>query len=224
MTTFNKTSKYLENCFEMKEKATDKFLMLLKSRGDMKTQDMAKALDISGEAVRQMLVKLEKQGLVRSIAQVSGVGRPVQLWSLTRQGHERFPDTHSELTIQLIQGIRQVFGEEGLDRLLISREKETVRQYEHQLEGLNSLEAKVNRLAEIRKREGYMAEWQKTADGGYMLVENHCPICAAATECQGFCRAELNTFRQALGEKVSIERTDHIVSGARRCAYRIKSS
>jgi predicted ArsR family transcriptional regulator len=32
----------------------------------------------------------------------------------------------------------------------------------------------------------------------YFLIENHCPICAAATECQGFCRAELSNFGYSL--------------------------
>ena len=56
---------------------------------------------------------------------------------------------------------------------------------------------------------------------GFLLVENHCPICVAATECQGFCRAERDVFARALGPGVSVERTEHIVAGGRRCAYRI---
>ena len=57
--------------------------------------------------------------------------------------------------------------------------------------------------------------------GGYVLVENHCPICVAATECQGFCRAELETFQEVLGPGASVKRTEHIVQGDRRCAYRV---
>jgi predicted ArsR family transcriptional regulator len=79
---------------------------------------------------------------------------------------------------------------------------------------------RVARLAEARSREGYMAE-AKTEGGGYLLVENHCSICVAATACQGFCRAELDTFREVLGPDASVERTEHIVQGDRRCAYRV---
>ena len=75
--------------------------------------------------------------------------------------------------------------------------------------------------AALRAAEGYMAKWSREDDGTYLLVENHCPICAAAAACQGFCRAELALFRTALGECVTVERTDHILAGARRCAYRI---
>jgi predicted ArsR family transcriptional regulator len=55
-----------------------------------------------------------------------------------------------------------------------------------------------------------------------LLVENHCPICAAAKECQQFCRSELRVFQQALGDDVRVERVDHILAGARRCAYLVR--
>jgi predicted ArsR family transcriptional regulator len=54
-----------------------------------------------------------------------------------------------------------------------------------------------------------------------LFVENHCPICAAAAACQGLCRSELAVFRAVLGADVTVERIDHILAGARRCAYRI---
>jgi predicted ArsR family transcriptional regulator len=60
-----------------------------------------------------------------------------------------------------------------------------------------------------------------TDSDGFLFVENHCPICAAARACSGLCRSELEVFRGALGDGVTVERTDHILAGARRCAYRV---
>ena len=73
---------------------------------------------------------------------------------------------------------------------------------------------------DLRSAEGYMAELQRD-QAGFLLVENHCPICVAAKACQGFCRSELQLFRAALGPAVAVERSEHLVAGARRCAYRI---
>jgi predicted ArsR family transcriptional regulator len=95
--------------------------------------------------------------------------------------------------------------------------------YAGALDGAADLKERVARLAEIRSREGYMAEW-RTDGKGYRLIENHCPICAAATECQGFCRTELELSSWALGPDVSVARTEHIIDGARRCVYRFESS
>ena len=92
------------------------------------------------------------------------------------------------------------------------------------LVGAASLEDRVGRLAAVRTREGYMAEWRRLDDASFLLAENHCPICAAAATCQGLCREELSLFSAVLGDKARVERTDHILAGARRCAYRITTA
>src|SRR5262249_26544440 len=152
--------------------------------GPQTAADLGTALAITGEAARQQLVKLAAEGLVEAASEPRGVGRPTQLWSLTEKGHTRFPDTHAELTVQLLRGIRSQLGEEALDRLIAGRAAESLANYNAALDGSADLGERVRRLAEARTREGYMAECQATKDG-YLLVENHCPICVAATACQG---------------------------------------
>jgi predicted ArsR family transcriptional regulator len=198
----------------------DRLLLLLKTRGPQTAADLATALAITGEAVRQQLVKLAADGLVAASSEPHGVGRPAQVWSLTVAGHNRFPDAHAELTAQLLRAVRSELGEAALERLIAVRTAEATTAYTAALAGSADLGERVARLAELRTREGYMAEWRPDADG-YLLIENHCPICVAATLCQGFCRAEGEVFRRALGEVVSVEREEHIVSGDRRCLYRI---
>ena len=68
-----------------------------------------------------------------------------------------------------------------------------------------------------------MAEVLPQGEGAWLLVENHCPICAAASACSGLCRIELEAFRAVLGDGASVERSDHILAGARRCAYRVEA-
>jgi predicted ArsR family transcriptional regulator len=55
-----------------------------------------------------------------------------------------------------------------------------------------------------------------------LFVEDHCPICAAAATCQALCRSELAIFRKLLGQGVAVVRVDHVLAGARRCAYRVR--
>ncbi|MFW5389884.1 metalloregulator ArsR/SmtB family transcription factor [Yersinia sp. 2544 StPb PI] len=197
-----------------------RLLMLLKTRGPMQASDAGMILGTTGEAARQQFVKLAKEGLVVSEAQTRGVGRPIQLWQLTEVGNAQFPDTHSELTVQLLGLIRSQLGDSALELLIDSREQETRTQYCQAMVGANSVTERVERLVAIRSREGYMAQMQQEADGSLLLIENHCPICAAAASCQGFCRAELAVFQQVLG--VAVERVEHILSGSRRCTYRIR--
>jgi predicted ArsR family transcriptional regulator len=200
--------------------AADRFLVLLKMRGPQTAADLGRATGVTGEAARQQLVRLAAEGLIVSTAEPRGVGRPAQVWGLTGAGNARFPDSHAELTAQLIRSVRAQVGEAALDQLIDSRSAESKATYAAALEGASDLGERVSRLAQARTREGYMAEsWAEGA--GYVLVENHCPICVAALACQGFCRAEQDTFSELLGPNVAVERIEHITAGDRRCVYRI---
>ncbi|WP_281683866.1 helix-turn-helix transcriptional regulator [Thalassobaculum salexigens] len=208
----------------MSETTVDRILFRLKTRGPESIADLSAAFGVTSEAVRQLLVKLEADGLVAFEDQRVGRGRPRRLWRLTATGHARFPDRHSDLSVALLDAIREEFGDAGLDRLIARRETEQRQIYVQATAGAGSLEQRVARLADLRDREGYMAEWRREEDGSLLLIENHCPICAAAAACQNLCRSELSVFREALGRDAVVERVDHVLAGGRRCAYRVTAA
>ncbi len=198
-----------------------KILHLLKSRGPQTASQAGAVLGITTAGAQQNLAKLAAAGLIEAEDRKHGRGRPRRYWRLTDSGHGRFPDRHSDLTLELLQATGAVFGHDGMERLIRHREQSTLAAYRVELKSSRSLKDRVRALAKLRAREGYMAEWSETKPGKYLLMENHCPICAAATLCQGFCRSELEIFQDVLGPGARVERTDHILAGARRCAYRI---
>ncbi|API52627.1 MarR family transcriptional regulator [Rhizobium leguminosarum] len=204
----------------MRQSPANRILILIKTDGPQLASAIGDALGISGEAARQQLSKMAEEGLVEPVTVAgAGRGRPRQLWHLTVSGNRRFPDGHAELTANLLGTLVEQLGPAALDTVISAREAETLQRYREELSKVGDLASRVEALAGIRTREGYMADCWRQEDGSFMLVENHCPICAAATACAGFCRSELETFRAALSAKV--ERSEHILAGARRCAYRI---
>ncbi|GKQ51614.1 metalloregulator ArsR/SmtB family transcription factor [Bradyrhizobium sp. Ce-3] len=198
----------------------DRILFELKTRGPQTAAGVGARLDMTPAGVRQHLVKLEAAGLVESGDEREGRGRPRKYWRLTARGHARFPDRHSDLTLDLLRSMHEVFGERGLETLIAHRERVSIADYRKAVGTAGSLRRKLTALARIRSREGYMASVVRDA-GGFLLIEDHCPICAAAAACQGLCRSELAVFRAVLGSDVVVERVDHILAGARRCAYRV---
>ncbi|MEH0165993.1 metalloregulator ArsR/SmtB family transcription factor [Paucibacter sp. JuS9] len=198
----------------------EQLLFQLKSRGPQSAATLAAACAITPMGAHKQLQALQEQGLVDAEDQVQGPGRPKRIWRLSAAGHGRFPDRHGELAVQLIRQTAAVLGEQALDRLITAREQEMLAAYAGRLQGARSLQARVQRLAELRAEEGYLARVEK-AGKAWLLIEDHCPICAAASACQGFCRSELSLFTQLLGEGVRVERSEHLLAGARRCAYRI---
>ncbi|MFN2375329.1 MAG: helix-turn-helix transcriptional regulator [Candidatus Binatia bacterium] len=203
--------------------ARDRVLFQLKTRGPQTAAALAGRLGVTPMAVRQHLQALEPDGLVTYTDERRKVGRPARLWNLTPAAASRFPDAHADLTVDLLKAVRSTFGEEGLDRLVTERSRQQRTAYLARMPADGApLEERLAALAAIRSDEGYMSEWSRQDDGSWLLVENHCPICAAATVCQGLCRDELSLFRELLGDRVSVNRGEHILAGARRCAYRIE--
>jgi predicted ArsR family transcriptional regulator len=203
------------------DRSQDRILFHLKTRGAQTAADVGLRLGMTSAGARQHLLKLETSGLVESEDQRQGRGRPRKYWRLAPRGHERFPDRHSDLTLDLLRSMRDVFGEVGLEQLIEHRERASIVDYRKLVGERRSLRQKLAALAEIRSREGYMASVAQETRESFLFVENHCPICAAAAACQGLCRSELAIFRAVLGTEITVERIDHILAGARRCAYRI---
>jgi predicted ArsR family transcriptional regulator len=201
--------------------AADAILFQLKSLGEAQAETLARRLGISVQAVRQRLDRLLAEDLVCFSDRTRGRGRPRRLWSLAPSAAGLFPDTHAQLTVDLIGGIRRELGEPAFARLLQRRRDDVMAAYRKRLAGKQTTEHKLRALAELRSAEGYMARLERRLDGGFLLIEDHCPICAAATVCQGFCSIELDVFRSLLGPAWDIAREDHVLGGARRCSYRI---
>ncbi|MDQ0875792.1 putative ArsR family transcriptional regulator [Paenibacillus sp. V4I3] len=84
-----------------------------------------------------------------------------------------------------------------------------------------NLKARLQKLFMMRMNEGYFAEVQEQEDGSYLFIQKHCPIIEAASVCNGICCNELELFQSVLGDHVSVERVEYLLSGGSRCAYRI---
>ena len=187
----------------------------------MDAAQLAEQLGLTAMAVRQHLYALRQEKLVTSEERPVPLGRPAKYWRLTREADRLFPDAYAELSVALISALGNAFGDAGLTRVLESRSASQRKEYSKQIPASLPLKEKLHKLARIRTEEGYMAEVKPAGRGTFLLVENHCPICAAATACMGFCSTELDLFRAVLGPQAIVERAEHILAGDRRCAYRI---
>jgi len=205
---------------DTKRRTRKDILNRLKSSGPATATALAEELGVTAMAIRQHLYDLEAEKLVSTSLDPRPKGRPAKLWALTDAAETYFPDAHAELAVGLIDLVRGTLGEDALDRIVAERSHQQAEQYSQRLNRSLNLRQRLDGLAEIRTEEGYMAHVEEGPDG-LLLIENHCPICSAAKACTGLCAMELEVFQSVMGDDVTVERTDHILAGARRCAYKV---
>ena len=202
-------------------KTKRRIVKMLKTEGPLDAATLAERIGVSAMAIRQHLYILQDEKMVTAKERPVPLGRPAKFWELTRKADRLFPDAYAELSVSLIDALNDAFGADGLQRIL---ERRTARQrasYSARILSTMPLRRKLQKLAEIRTNEGYMAEVRSEGAGQYLFIENHCPICAAASSCTGLCANELALFKSILGPGAKVERVEHILAGGRRCAYRV---
>ncbi|MBY5947177.1 helix-turn-helix transcriptional regulator [Photobacterium rosenbergii] len=204
-------------------KTIDKILYRMKREGPVTAKILAEEFQLTTMGVRQHLQGLEEDGLVDFEDIKAKIGRPTRHWHLTQKGHRRFADRHGDLIIQMLDSVEELFGQEGLGKVVVRREDQTFEQYQAQLAGVENIAEKLQILTTLREREGYMAELHQDGED-FVLIENHCPICHAAQRCPSLCQSELAVFQRLLGNEYQVNRQEHIIAGERRCAYRIIKS
>jgi len=186
--------------------------------------ELAVAFGLTDTAIRQHLEALEVSGLVeRATSSPSGRGRPPVAWHLADLADVVFPDRHADLTVELLGALRARLGDGALDAVLDARATTQLATYRAVVNHgrAASIHVRAERLARRRSDEGYLAEAVAEPDGSVLLIEHHCPVADAARACGGLCRTELEVFQAAFGDDVLVERTQHLMAGDHRCAYRI---
>ncbi len=194
-------------------------LVALKRRGEASADELAEALGITPSGVRQHLAVLRSAGLAASRQERGRSGRPVDLYHGTDLGETLFAGASGDLSLELLGHIE----EEDPDlvaRVFERRRRRRVDQAGEQLVGKN-LDEKVAILAKILDGEGYLADFDKLADGTYQMNLHSCAIWAVASRYGQACTTELEFLREVLPE-TEIERVAHKAAGAYVCGYAIR--
>lgn len=197
-----------------------KILECLKREGPLSAEALGKLLRITSMGARQQLHALERDGLVDHQIKQQNMGRPGYYYTLTGLGDELFPRTYPQMANSLLETIRMMDGERGVDRLFRKRTENLASQYRARMAN-KDLEQRVQELASIRSEEGYMAGWEKINKNTFRLREQNCAICQIASQCTQACTFELDLFRKVLPDTEIIRET-HILQGDQSCTYLIR--
>ncbi|MBD2004222.1 MULTISPECIES: iron-sulfur cluster biosynthesis transcriptional regulator SufR [Cyanophyceae] len=190
--------------------------------GQASAQELADALEISPQAIRRHLKDLETEGLIIHQQVQAGMGRPQHVYQLSQEGRDRFPSRYGEFAVDFLDTLTETLGYEQASSVLRKHWERKAKEYRERLSEGN-LRDRVAKLVELRKAEGYMAEWYpvQESDCQFILTEHNCAISHVASSFPSVCGHELEMFAAAL-QNCKVERTHWIVNGEHRCGYLIK--
>ena len=194
-------------------------LVALKKRGEASADELAEDLEITPSGVRQHLAALKSADLVASRQERGRPGRPADLYHGTHLGEALFSRSSDDLSVELLGHI-EAEDPELINRVFERRRRRRVEQARDQLVG-KGLDEQVKILAKILDAEGYLADFDKLADGSYRMALHSCAIWAVASRYGQACATELDFLRDALPD-TEIERVAHKMAGAYACGYEIR--
>ncbi|WP_107671390.1 iron-sulfur cluster biosynthesis transcriptional regulator SufR [Cyanothece sp. BG0011] len=203
-------------------------LQYLLKQGRATAAELAESLEITPQATRRHLKDLETEGLLEHHPLQGGLGRPQYIYSLSKQGRDRFPNQYGEFAVSFLDTLTETMGENQVKEILRKQWQRKADDYRRRM-GQGSLKERVQTLVKLRQEEGYMAELHHAneenglngQEEGYLLAEHHCAISEVAESYPTVCGHELEMFAEILPDCI-IERTHWINEGEHNCGYLIR--
>lgn len=175
--------------------------LLLNTPEGMSIDEMAFSLNISRNAVKQHLVVLEKQQLVKEGALNSTGGRPARSYSLTEKGINSFPKQYAWFCNLLLDSLAAEMGKEALERMMWDMGVKLAHSFTPQFAN-KSVQQKLEMLVELMQSLGYHAEIEQ-ADGVPCIKAVNCVYHDLAQKRPELCRFDQALIATLLGSPIN---------------------
>lgn len=196
---------------------------MLKNDGPSTIAALAQRLELTGEAVRQQLLQMQREGWIESKLdrgmEPGRTGRPATRYRLTAAGDHLFPKRYDSLNVMVLDAIASELGPESVVRVLANVCEQRVAAVAPALEGL-TLREKVDALKDLYVAHDPYMEAVET-NGEFRLVERNCPFYNAAMQRPILCSVSTNALTRLLGYRV--EREETFQRGNGRCVFRVRT-
>lgn len=173
------------------------FLRELHRLGGANVHDLCAALKVTATAVRQRLVRLQRQGLIDRTAVRTGRGRPHHSYVLTDAGQRELGDNYTELALLLWDELQQIEEPMVRERVLGRMQDRMVQHYGGRLTA-RTLGQRMDQLRGTLEERGFAVE-VGVSDDLPVLRERHCPYHDLAAMDDAICHLEQKVFEQVLG-------------------------
>ena len=191
-------------------------LVLLKRRGQLTLDEAEATLRLTRPTLREHLMQLERDGLVRRTVERRGRGRPRLLYRLTSAGEQLFPNRDGVLLGRLLAFLKEEGAEKLLRRFFERYWAERLRAARQRLASAQTPEARLVALRDFLEEEGFMPEIVVSGQR-LELRECNCPFAETVRHTRLPCYLEARFFEQLLGREAV--RVAYIPDGSPACSY-----
>lgn len=197
-------------------------LEILKEREGATVADLAECLDMAPVSVRHHLDILQADNLicVDRLERKGSVGRPQQIYALTPEANELFPDNFAALAAGLVRQLKRVLPPDQVEAAFQAVAQDFAGSLSARLEGL-PVEARLEQVTHFLNERGYLARWEidETHGGGFLLHKCNCPYAGVSDEHDELCLMDQALINALMGD--GCQRIQSIAKDARCCTYRV---
>lgn len=191
--------------------------LLLKSEEAQSVQSLSAALGISRNAAHQLVMALEREGLIERASAIRTRGRPSQGYRLSAAGKATFPRQYALLSRQLLEELSRHLGPDELHRALERIGVSLADSLRAQADS-GSKEV-VSLIAGLMRELGYESKAVDGPDGPEIEAHN-CVFHDLAMADQAICEVDLALLRSLSGKAVDHRRC--MARGERSCRFAFK--
>jgi len=195
----------------------------LKTSDGMPVSDLARELEMSYMGVKGHCLNLTKMGYLeewRVPREKKEVGRPEKLYRLTPKCDELFPEAGVGLTLAVLEGVKQLYGESAPEKLLFHHFQQLREQWQPKLRAGKSMVEKATRLADLRDKAGWFGRCHYDPTTGFRIEEFHNPLIKIYLIYPNAVRMEVQMMEQLLGTRV-VRNEAATGKGRKRVVYEI---
>lgn len=198
----------------------EKLLKVLKKNGELTIKEIMDYFTISEIAIRRHLQELIREDFVDRKKHRQEIGRPFYTYDLTLKGHKTFPSHERKMSLELLEDLEELYGEEAVSALLNKWKEREQNLLESKIKEKN-FDERVEQVAKIREELGYMVEIKKSEEGHYTMKHYNCPVSTIACAYNQICTKEKEIFKK-LFDNSEVTSTSMITKGDLHCTWKIK--
>ncbi len=173
-------------------------IVTLLRRASRTVEELAQALDLTGNAVRAQLATLERDGFVQQHGRRRSSSKPASVYDLTPAAEELFSKAYSPVLRQLLEELNERMSAEEVEEILRSTGHRLVAQWPIPRGELHTrLEAAISVLDAL----GGLAELERR-NGTYVIQGYSCPLAAVVPGHPEVCRLAESLLTELVGAPV----------------------